>query len=85
MSVSQSTKCIRSWLKAPHVSVLEPGERRLDVLEELLVSIKVGRNLVHDAHLAALAIENRGVIYSNDRDFARFAGVRWRNPLDASS
>jgi predicted nucleic acid-binding protein len=34
-----------------------------------------------DAELAALAIEHGGVLYSTDRDFARFSGLRWTNPL----
>jgi predicted nucleic acid-binding protein len=36
---------------------------------------------VADAHLAALAIEHGGQLYSADRDFGRFAGLDWINPL----
>ena len=32
-------------------------------------------------HIAAYAIEHAGTVYTNDRDFGRFAGVRWKNPL----
>ena len=38
-------------------------------------------NLVPDAHLAALALEHGLVLCSTDADFARFPGLRWRNPL----
>ena len=38
-------------------------------------------NLTSDAHLAALAIEHGAELYSSDSDFARFPGLRWRNPL----
>ena len=51
------------------------------VLTGLLEPIGVGGNLIQDAHLAALAIEYGGEIHSADRDFERFAGVRYRNPL----
>lgn len=34
-----------------------------------------------DAQLAALAIEHRATLHSNDTDFARFAGLSWANPL----
>jgi predicted nucleic acid-binding protein len=34
-----------------------------------------------DAHLAALAMEHGAVLASNDRDFARFDGLRIVNPL----
>jgi len=38
-------------------------------------------NLVSDAHLAALAIEHGAELCSADRDFGRFPGLRWMNPL----
>ena len=34
-----------------------------------------------DAHLAALAIEHQAELHSNDTDFSRFSGLRWRNPI----
>jgi predicted nucleic acid-binding protein len=37
--------------------------------------------LVSDAQIAALTIEYGGVLYTADRDFARFPGLRWKNPL----
>ncbi len=39
--------------------------------------------LVPDAHLAALAIEHGLTLCSTDGDFARFADLRWENPLAA--
>lgn len=38
-------------------------------------------NLVTDAHLAALAIEHGLTLLSTDRDFRRFEGLLWRDPL----
>jgi predicted nucleic acid-binding protein len=37
--------------------------------------------LVPDAQLAALAIEHGVPVVSADGDFARFAELRWINPL----
>jgi len=51
------------------------------VLERLLHATGVGANLTTDAHIAALAIEHGYTVYSNDTDFARFAALRWKNPL----
>jgi len=34
-----------------------------------------------DAHLAALTIEHGAMLYSTDRDFSRFPGLKWKNPL----
>jgi uncharacterized protein len=36
---------------------------------------------VPNAHLAALAITHGATLASSDHDFARFAGLRWLDPL----
>jgi len=38
-------------------------------------------NLVQDAWLAALAIESGCEWVTTDRDYARFPGLRWREPF----
>jgi len=40
-------------------------------------------NLVLDAQIAALAIEQGLILCSTDGDFARFRNLRWQNPLSA--
>ena len=40
-------------------------------------------DLVPDAQLAALAIEFGLTLQTTDRDFARFSGLMWENPLAA--
>jgi hypothetical protein len=72
---------VRSWLERPPVVILAPGGRHLDVLETLLRATGATSALITDVHLAALAIENQAELCSNDADFARFPGLRWRNPL----
>jgi predicted nucleic acid-binding protein len=42
-----------------------------------------GQTWTTDAYLAALAIEHGAELCSTDRDFSRFAGLRWANPLEA--
>jgi uncharacterized protein len=37
--------------------------------------------MVSDAHLAALTLEYDATLYTADRDFRRFAGLRVINPL----
>jgi hypothetical protein len=72
---------VRTWLSRPHVQILDPGPAHLQILERLLGAAGVGGNLTTDAHLAALAVEHQCELHSNDTDFARFSGLRWRNPL----
>jgi predicted nucleic acid-binding protein len=43
----------------------------------------LGGNLTTDALIAAHAIENAATLFSNDRDFDRFSGLKWTNPLAA--
>jgi predicted nucleic acid-binding protein len=51
------------------------------VLGSLVRDYQLRGNLVADAHLAALAIEHGLTVCSADTDFARFAEVKWENPL----
>jgi hypothetical protein len=63
------------------VVIVQPGARHAELLEKLVVETGATGPLVSDAVLAALAMENGAVLASTDRDFARFPGVRWVNPL----
>jgi len=81
----KATGYVREWLQRPQVQIIEPGARHLAIFESLLSQIGVGGNLATDAQLAALAIEHQCELHSSDTDFARFSGLRWRNPLQAPS
>ena len=74
---------VKEWLACDMVWVPQPSERHAEILGELLAHPGMHSNLVPDAHLAALAIEHGLMLYSNDRDFARFPGLRWEDPLAA--
>ena len=37
-------------------------------------------NLTTDAQIAALTMQDKAVVHSNDTDFLRFPGIRWHNP-----
>jgi toxin-antitoxin system PIN domain toxin len=80
LSLPEAWRRVRAWLAQPPAWVPPPTERHADVLEGLLLPERAPR-LVPDAHLAALAIEHGLVLCSADRDFSRFAGLRWENPL----
>jgi len=69
------------WLQQPGSLLIQPGDRHLTILRDLVVSQGTGGNLVSDAHLAALAIEHGAELCTCDADFARFTGLRWQNPL----
>jgi toxin-antitoxin system PIN domain toxin len=81
MTVAASVGWIADWLSRDGVWIPHPGERHAEILGGLLRAVGQGGRLVHDAHLAALAIEHRLMLCSSDGGFARFPGLRWENPL----
>jgi uncharacterized protein len=68
--------------QANYVTVA-PGPQHWAIFANLCSQSPARGNLVTDAYLAALAIEHDCELISNDRDFAKFPGLRWRHPLDA--
>lgn len=81
MPVPEAIAQCRLWLAQPNVRILLPGPSHLDGLAALAAASSMHANLVVDAHLAALAIEHQAELHSNDTDFSRFSGLRWRNPI----
>ena len=81
LSPEEALDAVDGWLALPSVTVPAPGARHAVVLRELLTAVGTGGNLVTDAHLAALAIEQGAELCSCDADFSRFPGVRWVEPL----
>ncbi|MEJ0044154.1 MAG: PIN domain-containing protein [Rhizomicrobium sp.] len=70
-----------SWLEHPSAWIPEPTEQHRLVLGRLLTETPATGDLVGDAYLAALAIEHGLTLCSNDRDFLKFEGLRYENPL----
>lgn len=81
MEPSTAVSQVRSWLECPQTHIVMPGPRHLEILARLMAESRTSGRLTTDAHLAALAIETQSELHSNDVDFARFPGLRWRNPL----
>jgi uncharacterized protein len=81
MPMDAAFDVLESWLEQPPVIIVDPGPRHRTILRGLLVAIGTGGNLTSDAHLAALALENRAELCSFDQDFLRFPDLKWRNPL----
>ncbi|MCP9490689.1 MAG: type II toxin-antitoxin system VapC family toxin [Solirubrobacteraceae bacterium MAG38_C4-C5] len=66
----------------PNAVTIQAGPRHWEIFTALCEGGGVRGNLVPDAYLAALAIESGSEWITADRGFARFAGLRWRDPLD---
>jgi toxin-antitoxin system PIN domain toxin len=66
----------------PNCRPLTPGPRHWAIFIRLCEQAGTRGNLVADAYHAALAIEHGCEWVTTDRDFSRFAGLRWSHPLD---
>lgn len=72
---------IESWLDVPSLVLLQPTDNFWKLLRETIVDGQAKGNLITDAQLAAIAINYGATLATNDRDFARFPGLRTINPL----
>jgi len=81
-TTEEAAQVVNQWLEQPNVRFLGPGDEHWSVLRRMLIEGQARGPLVTDAQLAALALGHGGVLYSTDRDFSRFPGLRWSNPLE---
>jgi toxin-antitoxin system PIN domain toxin len=80
VSVADAWGQVDRWLSLLPVWIPQPADRHGEILGRLIS--QAGRSdLVPDAHLAALALEFDLTLMTTDRDFARFDGLRWENPI----
>lgn len=72
---------VERWLESPAAWIPLPTDRHAETFGTLLSLTGVIGPHVHDARLAALALEHGLVLCSTDGDFARYPVLRWENPL----
>jgi toxin-antitoxin system PIN domain toxin len=65
----------------PNAVLVAPGARHWELFIGLLEMSGAIGNLVSDAWHAALAIEHGCEFVTDDTDFSRFPGLRWRRPV----
>jgi uncharacterized protein len=68
---------------APAARIVAPGQRHWAIFADLVRDTHATANIVPDAYLAALALENGATFVTRDRGFARFPGLRLLDPLAA--
>jgi uncharacterized protein len=81
LSLGQAASRVQSWLDQPCTRIVHATDRHWEVFRQMLIGGQAAANLVTDAHLAALAVEHGCQLISTDADFARFPGLKWKNPL----
>ena len=81
LDLQDAVSIASDWLAQPNVIIVHPTDRHWRILSNLLPKSRIRGSLIMDAHLAALAIEHGATLCTNDRDFARFPGLKVEYPL----
>ena len=73
---------IEAWLESPALLLLSEMEDYWNQLHALLKNGRISGPMVHDARIASLCLQH-GIreLWTVDRDFSRFPGLKVRNPL----
>ncbi len=81
-TLEEAVDDLESLLDSPSLVMLGQGPGHRRQLHRMVLGGAAVGAAVHDAHIAALALEH-GVteLLTADRDFARFPGLRVRNPF----
>ncbi len=74
--------CIDQWMKSPMCHLISEGPGYWEKLKHQALQGKISGPMIHDARIAAICQHN-GVtlLWSADRDFSRFSGLKTKNPL----
>lgn len=81
LGLEQAARLVDEWLEQFNVQVLSPGDEHWILLRRMIVEGQASGALISDAQLATLTMEYGGQLHTTNRDFARFPGLRWTNPL----
>ena len=81
LTPARAFEIVDEWLRLPNTVIVEAGPRHADLLQRLVIEGQAMGHLLSDAVLAALAMEQGATLASTDRDFSRFPGLSWLNPL----
>jgi uncharacterized protein len=81
LAVERAIAIVGEWIELPQVALLAPTAKHWTILQQMLIGGRVSGPACTDAALAALTIEHAGVLYTTDRGFARYPGLRFLNPL----
>ena len=82
-SLKEAAEIVDAWMAQSSVRILIPSDDHWVQFRRMILEGSASGPLASDAELAALTLEYGGVLYTADRDFARFPGLRWVNPLAA--
>lgn len=81
LTISQAVEIVTSWLEPENTHLVFLEKKNWPLFSSVLIEGQATANLVMDAHLAAMAASCRATVASTDRDFTRFPGIQYVNPI----
>ena len=79
--LARALEFVRTLRDHPNCRVITPGSRHWAIFMDLCEKTECKGNLIPDAYLGALAIEQGCDWITTDRGFARFPRLKWRHPV----
>ncbi|MDJ0762087.1 MAG: PIN domain-containing protein [Myxococcota bacterium] len=81
-SIEIALKAVNGFRKSSHLRLLQEQQGYWEILKNTVQTSHVTGPRLHDARIVALCIQHAvDELWSADRDFTRFTGVRVVNPL----
>jgi len=81
-TLEEAISQINAWRGSPVLAVLSEDDTFHEIWEKTLINAKICGGAAHDAKIASLCLAyGVSVLYSADRDFSRFKGLKVTNPL----
>ncbi|HQZ94908.1 MAG TPA: PIN domain-containing protein [Pyrinomonadaceae bacterium] len=72
---------VDSWLTLENTHLVFLEKKNWPLFSKILLDAQANGNLVMDAHLAAMAAACGATLASTDRDFTRFSGIQFVDPI----
>lgn len=80
-SISKAVSIVGKWLELNNTHLVALEKKSWPLFATILVEGQAFGNLVMDAHVAAMAVSCGATVASTDRDFTRFPGLQFTNPI----
>ncbi|MGH9945774.1 MAG: TA system VapC family ribonuclease toxin [Pyrinomonadaceae bacterium] len=82
--LSEAVHVVSEWLDRENTHVVSFEKRNWPLFAKMLTEGQASGNLVMDAHVAAMAASCGATVASTDRDFLRFPGIQFINPISGN-
>lgn len=84
LTLEQAVGIVESWLELDNTHIVFLEKKNWPLFSSMLINGQASGNLVMDAHLAAMAAACGATLASTDRDFTRFSGIQFINPISTT-